>query len=52
MSGGPILEEVNGNFIAIGIHTYYKGRGKKGNGQGIRLNQQKFDQINSWLQIY
>jgi hypothetical protein len=51
MSGGPIIEKVDGDFVVIGIHTFFKGRGKEGNGQGIRLTQRIFDQISSWLVV-
>ncbi len=49
-SGGPVWEEAGGNFYILSINAYEFENGIYAN-MGTRLNQDKFDQINAWLEV-
>lgn len=48
-SGGPVWEESGGNYYILTINAYEYENGTYAN-MGTRLNQDKFDQINIWLE--
>lgn len=47
MSGGPVWVYDNGNRYITTIHAY--GDDGSGSNHGTRLNQEKFDTINTWV---
>lgn len=47
-SGSPVWEEVNGSYYILTVNAYEYEFGADAN-FGTRLNQDKFDQINTWI---
>ena len=45
--GGPIMERVGGECLAIGIHIGQKD----GRGVGIRFNQKMFNHLHDWVKV-
>lgn len=49
MSGGPIIDKVDGEYYVIGIHTYMRNGSKSVERGGLRLNETMYNQINEWI---
>jgi len=48
MSGGPIVEILDGEFNVIGIHSYQRRKGRNYERGGLRFNEVMFAQIGQW----
>ncbi len=47
-SGSPVWADVNGSLYILSVHTYGYADGETANG-GTRLNQDKLDQLATWV---